>query len=184
VLRTIGARKLRSDFGSVFVSGAIWSFARDYFDAAGAVAAFVASIQYSQWQSRSGVQLVIAWLLIALVILFFAPFLVVPQSIITVHQMGVMLMFYAAALYALICDGLRFGWAARLTKKRGEKWIKELDYVYLALGALGIVGSINKLDPPGGHYTRLDLLGPIILTTALVVRVVKTRADIEGWNKL
>jgi len=60
-----------------------------------------------------------------------------------------------------------------------------LDYVYLALGALGVVGSINRLEPAvSGHYTRLDFLGPIILTSALVVRLVKTRADIEGWNKL
>jgi hypothetical protein len=96
-----------------------------------------------------------------------------------------MLVTYAAASYAVICDGLRFGgWAARLTEKRGAKWIKELDYVYLGLGSLGIVGSISRLPAVGGHYTRLDLLGPIVLTTALVVRLVKTRAEIDGWNRL
>ncbi|MEH2592225.1 hypothetical protein [Bradyrhizobium sp. AZCC 1721] len=165
--------------------GAIWSFVRDYFDVAGAAAALVASILHSRDQTRSRVQLVIAWTIIALAPLAFASMLFAPPQTVTLRQMGVTLVIYAAALYALICDGLRFGWAARLTKMRGEKWIKELDYVYLSLGALGILGSINRLDlAPSGHYTRLDFLGPIILTTALVVRFVKTRADIGGWNKL
>ncbi|KRR23928.1 hypothetical protein [Bradyrhizobium retamae] len=164
--------------------GAIWNFVRDYFDVVGAAAAFLASIQHSQGQTRSRVQLVIAWAIIAVAPLAFASMFLAPQTI-TRRQMSVTLVIYAAALYALICDGLRFGWAARLTKMRGEKWIKELDYVYLSLGALGILGSINRLDlAASGHYTRLDFLGPIILATALVVRLVKTRADIGGWNKL
>jgi hypothetical protein len=167
------------------VLGAVWSFVRDYFDVVGAIAAFAASIQYSKWQSRSRVQLVFAWGLIVLALLYFASLLVWPQSTtMTLHKMGVVLVFYGAALYALICDALRFGWAERLTKKRGPNWIKELDYVYLGLGALGIIGSINRLPTVGGHHARLDFLGPIILTTALVVRLVKTRADIDGWNKL
>jgi hypothetical protein len=157
---------------------------RDYFDVAGAAAAFLASILHSREQTRSRVQLVIAWAIVAVAPLAFASIFLAPQTI-TLRQMSVNLVVYAAGLYALICDGLRFGWAARLTKLRGEKWIKELDYVYLSLGALGILGSINKLDlNASGHYTRLDFLGPIVLTTALVVRLVKTRAEIGGWNKL
>jgi hypothetical protein len=122
--------------------------------------------------------------MISLALLYFALLLVAPLHAVTLRQLSIALVCYAAALYAAICDALRFGWAERLTRKRGPKWIKELDYVYLALGALGIIGSINRLPFVGEHYTRLDFLGPIILTSALVVRLVKTRADIDGWNKL
>src|ERR1700680_229446 len=31
-----------------------------------------------------------------------------------------------------------------------------LDYVYLTLGAFGVVGSMNRLELAGGHYTQLD----------------------------
>jgi hypothetical protein len=164
------------------VLAAVWSFVRDYFDVAGAVAAFVASIWYSRWPSRSRAQLLIVWIMIRVALSYFAAFLVAPHSV-TLRQLSVMLICYAAALYALICDALRFGWAERLTKKRGPNWIKELDYLYLGLGALGIIGSINRLPAVGDHHTRLDFLGPIILTSALVVRLVKTRADIDGCRR-
>jgi hypothetical protein len=64
----------------------------------------VASIQYSQWQARSRVQPVIAWIIVALALLYFASLLVVPQTI-TLHQMNVLLVFYAAAL---LCADLRW----------------------------------------------------------------------------
>jgi hypothetical protein len=137
--------------GAFFVLGTIWNFVRDNFDIAGTVAAVVASIQHSRSQSPSRAELVVVWTMIVGALFYFVSFLVVPQTI-TLRGMVVVSVCYAAALYALICDGLRFGEAARLTKKRGAKWIKELDYVYLSLGALGIIGSINRLPAMGGPY--------------------------------
>jgi hypothetical protein len=94
-----------------------------------------------------------------------------------------MLVMYGAGLYSGLCDIFRFGLAARLTRLRGEKWVKELDYVYLTLGAIGVLGFVNKLELAGGHFSQFDLIGPLVVTSAIVVRLIKTRAEIDGWNK-
>jgi hypothetical protein len=60
---------------------------------------------------------------------------------------------------------------------------KELDYIYLSLGAVGIFGSLSRVEGLAGRTTKCDILGPIVLATALVLRFIKTRAEIAGWNK-
>jgi hypothetical protein len=94
------------------------------------------------------------------------------------------MLVYGMVLYVFIGESLLWGIAARLTRWRGEKWVKELDYIYLLLGAVGILGSVNRLEFVAGRFSRADLFGPLILTTAIVIRLIKTRADIGGWNKL
>jgi hypothetical protein len=86
-------------------------------------------------------------------------------------------------LYVVLCDVLLRGGAKYLTRTRGEKWVKELDYIYLALGVIGIVGLINRIDALDGRFSKFDLLAPMVLMTAVVVRFIKTRAEIGGWNK-
>lgn len=68
--------------------------------------------------------------------------------------------------------------------KGGEKWVKELDYIYLAFGSVGILAAVNRLPFVTGAITGRDLIAPILLTTAIVIRFIKTRADIGQWNKL
>jgi hypothetical protein len=90
---------------------------------------------------------------------------------------------YGVALYVLLCDALLSGLAAYLTERRGDKWTKEMDYFYLVLGALGLYGAINRMPNIVLTFSALDVMGPVVLITALVIRFVKTRAEIEGWNK-
>jgi hypothetical protein len=90
---------------------------------------------------------------------------------------------YGCLLYTTLCNSLFCGWARSLTKSRGEKWVKEIDYLYLTFGAVGIFGAVNRLDVISGRYSKLDLLAPVVLTTAVVLRFIKTRAEIAGWNK-
>ena len=45
-------------------------------------------------------------------------------------------------------------------------------------------GIANRLDAISDRFSRLDLIRPAILTTAVVVRLIKTRAEIAGSNKL
>jgi hypothetical protein len=52
------------------------------------------------------------------------------------------------------------------------------------LGCLGVLASINRLDVVSGRFSRIEILGPLIITAAVVIRFVKTRADIAGWNKM
>jgi hypothetical protein len=70
-----------------------------------------------------------------------------------------------------------------LTAKRGEKWTKELDYVYLTLGSTAVFGSLNRLDFVTGNLSWAEPIAPLLLMTAIVIRFIKTRAEIEGWNR-
>ena len=100
---------------------------------------------------------------------------------ISLTQMLIVTFGYATALYGEI---LLHGVAERLTIKRGEKWVKELDYIYLSLGSVGIIGAINRSDAVTDRITKADLFVPAITATAIVVRFIKTRAEISGWNRL
>jgi hypothetical protein len=42
-------------------------------------------------------------------------------------------------VYIWICEWLMRGGANRLTEKRGEKWTKEIDYLYISLATIGVV---------------------------------------------
>ena len=91
---------------------------------------------------------------------------------------------YGIALYICLCEVLLRGMARWLTNKRGEKWVKELDYVYLALGVVGILGSVNRINQVTGRFSNVDILAPVVLVTAVVIRFIKTRAEIGGWAKM
>ena len=76
------------------------------------------------------------------------------------------------------------GLAAALTRWRGEVWVKEMDYIYLLLGACGLAMSISRLDIVTEKLAFPEYIGPFVLATALAIRAIKTRAEINGWNKL
>jgi hypothetical protein len=101
----------------------------------------------------------------------------------SVGELTSLLLLYGVSLFVILGDILMGGLARYLTAKRGEKWTKELDYVYLSIGSLGIVGTLNKLDFLRGRSEWTDVIAPLVLTTAIVIRFIKTRAEIEGWNK-
>jgi hypothetical protein len=44
--------------------------------------------------------------------------------------------------------------------------------------------SQYKLDVVTGRFSRADVLAPLVVTTAIVIRFVKTRAEINEWNKV
>ena len=48
--------------------------------------------------------------------------------------------------FILISEMLQVGLAHFLTRRRPDKWTKELEYIYLFLGATGIVATINRLE--------------------------------------
>src|SRR5437588_522993 len=56
------------------------------------------------------------------------------------------LLAYSMLLFVVICDFLKVWFAGVLNRKRGEKWIKEMDYIYMLLGSVGILGAINRMD--------------------------------------
>lgn len=94
-----------------------------------------------------------------------------------------LLVVYGICLFILLSSAMIAGVAKFLTAKRGDKWTKEMDYVYLTMGGFGILLSMNRIEFLTGRYEIADMLAPLLLTTAVVIRFIKTRAEIAGWNK-
>lgn len=94
------------------------------------------------------------------------------------------LVFYSVMLFICLSEWTKILFGRFLTIWRGERWVRELDYLYLGLGALGIVSSLNRIQLVNGRNAKYDIIGPLILASALVIRTIKTRAEIGGWNKL
>ena len=61
--------------------------------------------------------------------------------------------------------------------------MKELDYVYFAFGSLGAVMAVNRMNAVAEKLMLPDLYVPVILASALVIRVIKTRAEVNEWQK-
>jgi hypothetical protein len=99
-------------------------------------------------------------------------------------QLASVLLLYGVGLYVMLGDVMLMGFARYITKKRGEKWTKELDYLYLTIGSVGILGALNRVEFLTGRLEGADIIAPLVLTTAVVIRFIKTRAEIEGWNKI
>jgi uncharacterized membrane protein len=93
------------------------------------------------------------------------------------------LFLYGAVLFVWLSDALLGRLGRYLTNQRGEKWTKEMDYFYLAIGVLGILASVNRIEFVTSRFERSDILAPLFLVTAVVIRLIKTRAEIGGWNR-
>ena len=101
----------------------------------------------------------------------------------SLDQLVAVIITYSAALYTAICEVLQVRYGEVLTRWRGDKWAKEMDYPYIFFGAIGLVITMNRLDIASTHILRIEIIGPLIVATAVVIRLVKTRVEIAGWNK-
>jgi hypothetical protein len=90
---------------------------------------------------------------------------------------------FSVLLYTSLCEALLFGLKGVLTNWRGEHWTKELDYPYLALAGLGVFLAIGRTSVLSDKVSLPDSVGPIAISIAIVLRTIKTRAEINGWNK-
>jgi len=102
---------------------------------------------------------------------------------ITLSLIVAVLVLYGAVLFVWVSDALLGRIGRYLTDQRGEKWTKEMDYVYLAIGIVGVLISVNRIEFVTGRFERSDILAPLFLVTAVVIRLIKTRAEIGGWNR-
>lgn len=88
----------------------------------------IACIWYSAFPVRNKGMVLILWAavlsgLFVVALLVFGPDRPVK---LTTWELASVLLLYSVALYAGLCDLLRFALARYLTKKRGYKWVKEL----------------------------------------------------------
>jgi hypothetical protein len=144
-------------------------------------AAFFLGAHLLQVKRRDTILLSCVFIACAVAIFIIQAFSPLPM---TFARMSSLVFIYGVASFVALSTLLTEGLAHRLTKWRGEKWVKELDYVYLTLGCAGILASVNRLPFVTEKIDAGDLLAPVLLTTAIVIRFIKTRADIGGWNKL
>ena len=73
-------------------------------------------------------------------------------------------------------------WRRKTLTAWKKDWPKYIDYIYLGIGSVGILAALNRLDFVTDKYTNADVLAPLLLTAAVVFRLIKTRAEIGGWN--
>jgi hypothetical protein len=100
------------------------------------------------------------------------------------YQLTGATLVYAGVLFAILSEMMLAGLKTYLTRKRTDIWAKEMDYLYLMLGGFGIAISTSRLDIVDEKLTMPEFLGPFVLATALVIRALKARVEINGWNKL
>jgi DMSO/TMAO reductase YedYZ heme-binding membrane subunit len=106
------------------------------------------------------------------------------QSNVSLSEMTLTLIWFSSALFVLLSEMLMGSTGAWLTKLRGEQWTKEIDYFYLTFAGFGVIASLGKV---GNVSQKVDvipgMLGPMLVATAIILRAIKTRAEIGGWNK-
>jgi hypothetical protein len=119
--------------------------------------------------------MVMVWLLYLLSLSF--------VSGVHVRDLMLGLAYYGVSLFILLSELLIVGGAAWLTRKRGEQWTKEIDYVYLLLAALGLILSLGKFENASDRFELWPTIGPFLVASAIVLRAIKTRAEIGAWNK-
>lgn len=66
---------------------------------------------------------------------------------------------------------------------KARRWVRELDYLYLGLGGLGAMIALKRLSVISDNPNVSDVYGPLIIVTAIVIRAIKTRVEINKWNK-
>jgi hypothetical protein len=125
-----------------------------------------------------------SWAIRIIVVLLFVRLWVKPEPVAFSIATGA-LFLYGITVFIFLCDLMLYKQLAQyLTRKRGTNWTKEMDYLYLGLGALGVLFSVNRINIVTGRFEGTDIIAPLLLTTALVIRLIKTRAEIGNWNKL
>ena len=132
-------------------------------------------------QSRVGPMAVLFTMVVIVSAAIFVILSQVPEPI-RLTLIAAMLVLYGVTLFVLLSDLMVWRLAKYLTAKRGGNWTKEMDYVYLTIGAAGILASINRIEFLTGRFERADIIAPLVLATAVVIRFIKTRAEIGRWN--
>lgn len=92
------------------------------------------------------------------------------QTEVRLRDVMLAVVTYSAVLFVFLTEALVSGAAAWLTRWRGEQWTKELDYVYLAFGVLGLVLSLGKIENVSDKISAPGILGAGLVATALVLR--------------
>ena len=109
--------------------------------------------------------------------------LILKLGTISVYVLGAIVLSYGCVLFVLLSSALIHGGARYLTEKRGKNWVKEIDYFYLFFGGIGVFGMVNRLPVVSGKISTMEVVAPMVLMTAIVLRAIKTRAEIGGWNE-
>lgn len=105
------------------------------------------------------------------------------QRDVPLRDVVIALAGYSSALFIGLSEILVSGGAVWLTRKRGEHWTREIDYFYLGLGALGLLASLGQLQNVSDKVAPPSMFAPLAVATAIVLRAIKTRAEIGAWNK-
>lgn len=106
----------------------------------GTFGTFCFAIEHFVREGDSGARLLAAGTIV-LVVIFYIITDTVSGHTVGLLEFSLRMVVFGITLYVFLCEWLLRSLASFLTRTRGEKWVKELDYFYLFLGAAGILGS-------------------------------------------
>jgi hypothetical protein len=107
---------------------------------------------------------------------------IVVRTRIPMENFVILILCFGLLAYVMIAE-LFLRWGADWLNRHRLTWVKELEYVYVVLGVLGLAVSINRMEIMDGKVEGLNLAGPLIVMLAVVVKMIKVRAEVSEWDK-
>jgi len=105
------------------------------------------------------------------------------EGVMRIHAIILTLLAVGSGIVIVWGELMHAGFGRWLTEKRGERWVKEIDYVYIGLAAVGVLVTMNRLEFVDKRFEQGDLLGLLAVTAAVAVRLTKTRIEANEWHK-
>jgi hypothetical protein len=90
---------------------------------------------------------------------------------------------FGASLFMILDEAMYLGGRWLTKRLGGNNWVKQIDYIYLLMGSFGIAGSIDRLSFVEQKVEFVSDYGPLLVAAAIAIRLVKTRVEINGWDK-
>lgn len=144
----------------MFIGGRILAIVERHFELVVLIFAIGVLIIHFASRRRLDTMFIVVLAILALLILLLFGALAYSQEPTPFVRVASVLIVYGAALFVILSELLPRGFAKFLTSKRGEKWTKEMDYFYLTLGILEIIGSLGKIQFLTGASRKQTSLPP------------------------
>jgi hypothetical protein len=93
----------------------------------------------------------------------------------------ILVLSFGITSYVIVAE-VFLRWGAEQLNRFRSTWVRELEYVYVLFGMSGLVVSINRIEAMDGRFAALDFIGPLIVMLAVVIKLVKIRAEVSRWD--
>lgn len=103
------------------------------------------------------------------------------RTSIPLEDFVILVLSFGITSYVIVAE-VFLRWGAEQLNRFRSTWVRELEYVYVLFGMSGLVVSINRIEAMDGRFAALDFIGPLIVMLAVVIKLVKIRAEVSRWD--